>query len=312
MPVIARRVGAAISDSAKARIAGLKTYPTLDTWRNPLTRGVARHFAHEAWVKTHKDLDFEYRLTETEIAGLSCMRYETAGERPGAPLIFYIHGGDFVSGSARTHASVALPLCHLTAAPGLGLNYTLLPEAHFPTQIEEIDRVYRAQLASAPDRKIVLMADGTGATLALAAMMRWRDQGIPAPGGAICLSPCVDGAGASDSHIALDGHDPLIRSGGGRHFRQLFRYYAPGRDLSDPAVSPLYGEFEWLPPMAIHAGGREVLLGDAARLAEAARRAGVDVRLRVFDGMFHLFHMHWSMDEARAAHNDLADFINSL
>lgn len=312
MPVIARRTGTAISDGAKARIAALKAYPTLDTWRNPLTRGIARHFAHDAWSKTLKEIDFEYRLSDAEIAGVSCTRYETAAADASGPLLINIHGGHFVSGSAATHAAIALPLCRLAGAEGLGINYTLLPEAFFPTQIEEIDRVYKALTEASPGRKIVFVADGVGVALVLSAMMAWRDEGAPAPAGAICLSPCVDGAGASDSHVALDGHDPLIRSSGGRFFRQLFHFYAPERGLEDPAVSPIYGSFQWLPPMMIHAGGRDVLLGDAARLAERARRAGVDVSLRVFDGMFHGFHMHWRLEETRAAHEDLADFVRRL
>ncbi|MEQ8935764.1 MAG: alpha/beta hydrolase fold domain-containing protein, partial [Amphiplicatus sp.] len=59
----------------------------------------------------------------------------------------------------------------------------------------------------------------------------------------------------------------------------------------------------------IHVGSRDVLLGDSARLAERARRAGVDVSLRVFDGMFHLFHMHWTLEDARASFEDIANFI---
>lgn len=312
MPVIARRVGTALSDGAKAHIAGLKAWPTLDTWRNPLTRGIARHFAHEGWTKALKDIDFEYRLSDVEIEGVPCVRYETAGASVAAPLILNIHGGFFVAGSARTHASIALPLCHLAEAEGLGVNYTLLPDAHFPTQIEEIDRVYKALVKTEPDRKIALIADGVGVAIALSAMMGWRDEGVTAPAGAVLVSPCVDGTGASDAHIALDGHDPVIPSLSGKYFRRLFHYYAPDRPLDDPAASPLYGRFDWLPPLMIHAGGREVLLGDAARLAEAARKAGVDARLRVFDGMFHGFHMHWRLDEARAAHADIADFVTRL
>ena len=312
MPVIARRTGAAISKGAKARISALKPNPTLDTWRNPLTRRIARHFAEDAWAKTLSDIDFDYRLTDTEVTGVPCVRYETAAVDANVPFILNIHGGDFVAGSARTHAANALPLCRLTGAEGLGVSYSLLPEAQFPKQIDEVDNVYRALLDEQPGRKIVLISDAVGSAIALSAMMRWRDDGAPAPAGAICLSPCVDGAGASDTQITLDGQDPVIRSLGGKHVRRLFRFYAPGGDLLNPAISPIYGEFDWLPPLMIHVGSREVLLGDAARLAETARRAGVSAHLRVFDGMFHGFHLCWSLDEARAAHGDLADFVSTL
>ena len=143
-------------------------------------------------------------------------------------------------------------------------------------------------------------------------MMRWRDEGAPMPAGAVFLSPCLDGSGASDTQITLDKRDPLIRSMGGAYVRNLFRYYAPEAALNDPDVSPLYGRFEGLPPLLAHAGGREVLLGDAARLVNEASRAGVDARLMIYDGMYHLFHAHWSLDEARDAHQDIAAFIGAL
>jgi acetyl esterase/lipase len=126
----------------------------------------------------------------------------------------------------------------------------------------------------------------------------------------VFASPALDGAGASDTHRTLDGHDPLIRSNRGRNAQRLFQFYAPGEDLKNPMVSPIYGDFTDLPPMLIHVGSREVLLGDAARLAEASRQEGVKSTLRVFDGMFHLFHMHWSLAETKAAHQDIAEFIH--
>jgi epsilon-lactone hydrolase len=312
MPVIARRTSNAISDNAKKRIVALKHYPTLDTFRNPLTRGIARHFANDAWIKALAEIDFEYRMSDNDISDVRCVYYETGAANKNTPLILYIHGGGFVCGSPRVNAATVLPICHLAACDAIGVNYTLLPEAAYPTQIDEIDRVYQALLERDPSRKIILLADSAGATLALAATMRWRDNGVALPAGVLFISPLVDGKGASDTHITLDGHDPLIRAMNGKTFRKLFQFYAPGANLDDPAISPIYGDFRGLPPMMIHVGTREVLLGDAARIAEAARRAGTEATLRLFDGMFHLFHMHWSLEEAKTAHADIADFISTL
>jgi len=312
MPAFTRRTGSIISDDAKQRIAALRRYPTIDTWRNPLTRSIARRLSNDAWRKTLGKIDFDYRFTAAEVAGVPCTQYETAGSSPEGALIFYVHGGGFTAGSAETSAANVLPVCHLSGSEGLGVDYTLLPDAYFPTQIDEVDRVYRALVEASPDRKIFLLSDSTGSAIALAALMRWRKDGVLSPAGAIFLSPSIDGKGASDTQITNDRHDPLIPSAGGRFVRQLFNFYAPNAKPDDPAVSPIYGKFDDLPPFMIHVGSREVLLGDAARLAEAAREAGVEVHLRVFDGMFHRFHMHWSMEEARKAHGDLADFVRTL
>ncbi|GJL95949.1 MAG: hypothetical protein DHS20C05_23540 [Hyphococcus sp.] len=312
MRVLARRLGGAISDKAKERIGALKQYPTIDTWRNPLTRHVAKRLSNDAWAKTVEKIDFEYRLTDMQIDSVNCVLYEAESTITRQPVILYIHGGGFVAGSPKTNAANVLPLCHLSGCDAIGIDYSLLPDAVFPTQINEVSRVYRALLEEKPGRKIVILSDSTGSAIALSALMQWRREGLMSPAGAVFLSPCVDGKGSSDTQITADHHDPLIRSMGGKFIRRLFSFYAPDNDLSDPAVSPIYGNFENLPPFMIHAGSREVMLGDAARLAEAARQAGVETHLRVFDGMFHRFHMHWDLEETRTAYSDIANFIRLL
>lgn len=309
MALSARRLGKAISKDARDCIKALQPYPTIDTWMNPLTRGLARHFANQNWAKTSTTLDFNYRLTDLQIANQPCLRYETENTKPGDQLILYIHGGGLVSGSPRHNAAMILPTCHLSGVEAIGVQYSLVPEARFPTQIEEVDRVYRALCKERPDTRITIFGDSMGGTLALACLLKWRDAGLPSPEGAVLISPAVDGAGESDTHKSLDYHDPVFNSNGGRNCKRLFNFYAPDAELMNEMVSPLYGDLQWLPPMLVHAGTREVLLGDAARLCEKARLADVDVRLRLFDGMFHLFHMYWNLDETKSAHGDIANFI---
>jgi epsilon-lactone hydrolase len=312
MALTARRLGRAMSDIARDRIADMRAYPTIDTWMNPLTRGLARHFAHQDWLKAQEELDFTYRMTDCEFGGVKCVQYETEKTRAGDCVTLYVHGGGGVSGSPRVNAAMILPVCQLTGVEAIGPDYTLVPEGRFPTQIEEIDRVYKALIAERPAARIVLFGDSIGGGFAMAALMKWRDEGAKLPAGMVLVSPGLDGAGASDTHTTVDGHDPLMRSYGGRNARRLFGFYAPGENLKDPRVSPIYGDFRGLPPILVHVGTREILLGDSARLCEAARRAGVKTTLRVFDGMYHLFHMHWSLPEAKAAHADIADFILGL
>ncbi|MEM8935468.1 MAG: alpha/beta hydrolase fold domain-containing protein [Pseudomonadota bacterium] len=312
MPVFARKLGRALSPQAKEHLSGLQSYPSLDTWMNPLTRGIARHYANETWRKSHDEIDFKFRMYEETYAAVPCVHYETERSKRSNRFIFYVHGGGFVAGSPKVNATTVLPICELTGLEGVGVDYTLLPEGRFPVPVDEVDAVYKALKAKNPDSEIIIVGDSAGGTLVLANLLRWRDENTPMPHAAILLSPVVDGVGASDTYITIDGHDPLIRSNRGRLAKRLFEFYAPGQNLKNPMVSPIYGAFDGLPPLLVHVGSREVLLGDAARLAEAARLAGVDITLRVFDGMFHLFHMHWSLAEARTAHRDIADFIGAL
>jgi epsilon-lactone hydrolase len=67
-------------------------------------------------------------------------------------------------------------------------------------------------------------------------------------------------------------------------------FLGEGGNRKDPLANPLYADLKGLPPMYIQVGGDETLLDDSRRLAECARKVGVDVRLDVFPEMQHVFH----------------------
>lgn len=48
---------------------------------------------------------------------------------------------------------------------------------------------------------------------------------------------------------------------------------------------PLYADFAKLPPIVIHVGADEILLSDSTRLAEKAGDAGLDVQIKIWQGM---------------------------
>ena len=309
MALLKRKFGAHLSDNARSALAACRSYAPPFAALNPLTRNLCRRLLQADWEATLSQIDFPYTLEDEQIGAVACVRYRTPQTRSEAPLILYIHASAFIAGSARSNAAAILPACHLSGCEGVGVDYSLAPEAVFPAQLEEIERVYLALSKERGPERIVLCGDSAGAGLALASMHRWRRKSIPLPAGAVLISAFADAAAASDTHVTLKHHDPIFNVSGVSGVATVFQLYAPGGDYSNPEISPLAGDFAGMPPLLIHVGSREVLLGDSARLAEKARRAGVDVTLRVFDGLFHLFHMHWSLDEVKAAFEDIAAFI---
>lgn len=101
--------------------------------------------------------------------------------------------------------------------------------------------------------------------------------------------------------------DPMVHKA---FTRKLSDLYAPGANLRDPLVSPLYGDLKGLPPLLIQVGDRETLLDDSRRIAERARQAGVDVTLEIEPGQVHVFQIFAArLDEGRAAIVRMGDFI---
>lgn len=63
--------------------------------------------------------------------------------------------------------------------------------------------------------------------------------------------------------------------------------YAHGADLSDPALSPLFGDLIGLPPTLLQSGTRDLFLSNTVRMHRALRKAGVSAELHVFEAMPH-------------------------
>ncbi len=77
----------------------------------------------------------------------------------------------------------------------------------------------------------------------------------------------------------------------GRGLSEAAATYAGDTPLDDPGVSPLFADPTGYPPTLIQTGMDEILLSDSTRLAERYEAAGVDVRLDLRDGLWHVYPM---------------------
>jgi monoterpene epsilon-lactone hydrolase len=86
--------------------------------------------------------------------------------------------------------------------------------------------------------------------------------------------------------------------------------YVGDNDPETPLLHPAAMDLEGLPPLCIHVGEDEVLLSDSVRLAERARAAGVDVELKIWPGMWHVFQAAARIvPEARRSIEEIGRFL---
>ena len=87
--------------------------------------------------------------------------------------------------------------------------------------------------------------------------------------------------------------------------------YAKGMNLSDPHLSPIYGDLTGFPPMLIQAGGYELFLDDGMKLAKKAAADNVKVTLTVYPGMSHDFALCLpELQDSIDSFAEIRDFIN--
>jgi acetyl esterase/lipase len=223
-------------------------------------------------------------------------------------VLLYFHGGGYVMGSARTHRDLAARFSQAAGVRVLAPNYRLAPENPYPAALEDAKTVYRWLLARGfKPEHIAFAGDSAGGNLAIVALLALRDAGVALPAAAILLSPWTDLTLSGESVKTRAEVDPMIKLG---ESSEQFAYYVGDHDLTSPLISPVFADLHGLPPLLIHVGNDEVILDDSTRLAERAQAAGVEVKLKVWEGMWHVFQSLAAMlPEGRESIDELGAFV---
>lgn len=230
---------------------------------------------------------------------------------PGDGVILYLHGGAYAFCSPRTHRALTSRLAADTRLPVLVPSYRLAPEHPFPAALEDAVVAYRRLLAEVPASRIVIAGDSSGGHLAASLVGEACRTGLPSPAGVVLFSPWVDLSCELSVLSDREYRDPFISPALARHFGRL--YVGDHDDWSDPRLSLLNCDGLNLPPFLIQVAEREVLRGEAERLAEALTEAGNSCRLQVWPGQIHVFQLFNRMlPEARAAVREAAGFVCSV
>jgi monoterpene epsilon-lactone hydrolase len=203
-------------------------------------------------------------------------------------VLLCLHGGGYVTASMYTHRKVYGHLAKAIGCRAFILNYRRAPEHVHPAQVDDAVAAYRWLLDQgiAPGH-IALTGDSAGGALAVTALLRARERNLPMPAATMPLSPWVDLEITGETLVSNREKDAIVQKEVVEVMAATF--LGEGGNRRDPLANPLYADLKGLPPMYVQVGGDETLLDDSRRLAERARKAGVDVRLAVFPEMQHVF-----------------------
>ena len=174
--------------------------------------------------------------------------------------------------------------------------------------MDTANKVYTHLISSLGPKNLLVAGESAGGNLALATLLKAREQNLPMPAAAALLSPWVDVGGNSDSH-AVDIDPTLSMDSIGN---TAARAYLSDDDskLKDPLASPIYADYDsTFPSTLITTGTRDFLLGDSARLSTKMRLSGVDVQLNVWEGLWHVFEFYPQVPEARQSLQEIGTFL---
>ena len=200
----------------------------------------------------------------------------------------FMHGGGYYRGSiAATRATVAR-ISAEAKIKCLSIDYRLAPEHPFPAAINDTYSAYEWLVNEGINPEhIIVSGQSAGGGLCLALLLKIKDKNFSQPKGAVALSPWTDLYQTGKTMVTNEKIDPIISK---KYLDRFAKLYFPDSYNMSYLASPIIGELSGLPDILIQVGSAETMLDDSKRFYKKAKKANVNVKLEIWEDMFHGWH----------------------
>ena len=241
------------------------------------------------------------------------MEMLSLAEEKSDRVILQLHGGGYVGAFKNVYRTMAGLYSEVSGGANvLTIDYRVAPMNPYPCALEDAFEAYEYLLDNGySPRQIYVAGDSAGGGLALSLCHYLKDNGVELPRAIITMSPWADLTASGPSYKDNYDIDPLF---GNESSVMIFDCpYPLDEDPTNKYISPMFGEFDGFPPMLIQVGTDEMLFSDSEIVADKAEKAGVKVRLSIYEGMFHVFQMGATiMPESMKAWSEIGSFIRHV
>jgi acetyl esterase len=233
------------------------------------------------------------------------------------PVILYTHGAGWVFGNSHTHDRLVRELAVGTGAAVVFPNYSLSPEARYPTAIEEIYSVLEWVAGHGAEQdldgaRIAVAGDSVGGNMTAALTLMAKQRSGPDLRAQVLFYPVTDASFDTGSyHEFAEGY--FLR----RDAMQWFwdQYTTDEDERAEITASPLRAttnDLAELPKALVITGEADVLRDEGEAYASKLREAGVDVTATRYEGIIHDFVMLNALRGTNAAGAAIAQAIEYI
>ena len=250
-------------------------------------------------------------ITDLMIGGgpsgeVSARIFRPQGASGVLPVLLFTHGAGWVFGDSHTHGRLVAELATRAGAAAVFTNYTLSPEAKYPTAIEQIYAVldWIGKEGAAHDldpARITVAGDSVGGNMTAAITIMAKQRSGPAIAAQLLYYPVTDANFDTGSYLQFATHYWLTRQGMQWYWDQ---YTTSPADRAQITASPLRATLEdlaGLPPAMVIVGEADPLRDEGEAYAAKLRQAGVPVTAVRYQGIIHDFVMVNAMLDTHAA-----------
>jgi acetyl esterase/lipase len=222
------------------------------------------------------------------------------------PVVLYIHGAGWVFGNAHTHDRLIRILATDAGAAVVFPEFSLSPEAKYPTAIEQSYAV--AQWIASGNggddldgSRMAVSGDSVGGNMSAALTLMSKERGGPTFVQQVLFYPVTDANFDTESYRQF-GTGYFLR----RDAMQWFwdQYTTDPSERAAITASPLRAtteQLQGLPPALVITAEADVLRDEGEAYANKLREAGVPVTAVRFQGIIHDFVMLHALAHTHAA-----------
>jgi acetyl esterase/lipase len=217
---------------------------------------------------------------------------EHVSGKPG--VLLFIHGGVWIVGNFENHQRLLRDIVVGSGQVGVFVEYTPLPAARFPTQLEEsyAALTWVAEHAGefgADGSRIAIAGNSVGGNMTAALALMAKDRKGPKISYQVLLISATDASVDTGSYHTYGTGRFLARA----FMKYGWDLYAPDAKTRDnPYVPPLRAsteELKGLPPALVITAENDPLRDEGEAYARKLKAAGVEVAAVRYDGTIHDF-----------------------
>jgi len=199
-------------------------------------------------------------------------------------IVLFTHGGGWIFGKSEEHVGFCDELCTRLNAKVYMPLYPLAPEADSDDTYSMIEGLYKE--ISKEGKKIYIMGDSAGGNITLGLMYTIKQQNLVKPEKMILIAPCTDMTFSNEEAIKINETDPELDIFGCSASAMI---WAGEEYLTDPKNSALYADVSDYPDTMIFQGTNDILYPDNLLFYQHMKDAGVNVKLVIGEGFWHVF-----------------------
>ena len=229
---------------------------------------------------------------------------------PAEQVCIYLIGGGMLKYPKKDEVKEQIKLARLTGRDMVLPYYPLVPDNSILDVYEMLYQLYKKLIEEYEHENIAIAGGSSGGNLALGLIsyINEKGEGIPMPGKIYAASPGTMIYTEEEKRKAkiLDGRDLIMST---IALENIQAGMENGREVPEYMRYLQRGDYTGLKEAYLIFGGDEVFSAAADTIAEQMRKFGVDVRVEIGEGMYHMYSMMPLVPEAKKAYQDMIEYL---